>query len=262
MTRTIIALAGLAATAGAANAQLGVAVSASGADNYASQTIAVTAGPGYDGVGMLNTWAPGDMFGIASRTNSGSNGLPFTISDDSNGTFATDTLGIVDATDLGNFFGVCDTWNGDNGNAGGQADWTFNIGGASNVDVSIDMAAMGDFEAGQDLYDFTYSYDGVNYFSLFAGAVDDQTDQDYTMAGGAVVNLNDPMTMNGVYLDNNFQTLSANAAGSGSTFYLRFNGGGDGGSEGFAFRNIIITPAPGSVALFGLAGLAGIRRRR
>ena len=263
MTRTLIALTGIAAAAGAAHAQLGVAVSATGADNFASESIAVVS-PAYDGAAMLNAWAGGDMFGISSRPLAAGtvNNLPFAMADDSNGTFPTDNLGIIDATDNGRFFGVVDTWNTPNGNNGGTADWSFNIGPNSNVSVSIDMAAMGDFEAGQDIYDFTYSYDGVNYFPLFSGAVDEAGSMSYTMAGGSSYSLDDPMTMNGTYLNNNFQTLSAIAAGSGSTFYLHFAGGGDGGSEVFAFRNVTITPTPGAAALLGLAGLAGIRRRR
>ena len=82
------------------------------------------------------------------------------------------------------------------------------------------------------------------------------------MDGGAVVNLSDPMYMNGTILNNNFQTLSANVAGTGSELWIRFTGGQDGGSEGFAFRNIEVVPTPGTLALMGLAGVAGVRRRR
>ena len=261
MTRNLIALAGLAAVATAANAQVGVAVSGSGADNFVSETITVDIA--YDGNAMTNgTWSGGDMFGITSRSTIGTTGMPFSIADDSLFGFSGDNLGIIDETDQDRFFGVTDTFNGANPSNGGNAVWQFN--GGSNLEVSIDMAAMGDFEGSgnTDIFDFTYSYDGVNFFPLFTSSVDEAGAQDYTMAGGLTYNLSDPMDMNGTRLINTFQTLTASAPGSGSSFYVAFYGQTD-GSEGFAFRNMIVNvPTPGTAAVLGLAGLAGIRRRR
>jgi MYXO-CTERM domain-containing protein len=71
--------------------------------------------------------------------------------------------------------------------------------------------------------------------------------------------------MNGVLLSNDFQTLSAVVAGTGSTLTLQLNAQGD-SEEPYVFDNIqvcgTLVPTPGATALLGLAGLAGLRRRR
>lgn len=260
--RNVIAIAAVAGVAAAANAQIGTAVSASGVNNFLSETITVSGGV-YDGAGMLASWAPGDMFGISSRPTAVGAGLPFAMLDDSNGSFSGDTLGIIDANDNGFFFGQVDTVNGSNAGGSGAAEWTFDVAGFTDLSVSIDFAAMGDFESA-DAFDFTYSVDGSAFQSLFAGSVDDTTSQNYTLAGGAVVSLDDPALINGVALTNVFQTLTQSFADTGSVLTLRYEGGGDGGSEAFAFRNIEVNgvPTPGAAALAGLAGFAATRRRR
>lgn len=261
--KTILSISALALLAGTAQAQIGAAVSENAAnDNFLSESIALDGGQAYDGDAMLTVWAPGDMFGITSRATAGGAGLPFAIADDSNGTFTPDTQGIIDATDNGRFFGVADTFNSDNGNAGGTAEWSFDVTGASNLSVNIDFAAMGDFESSNDTHNFMWSIDGSTPAPLFSSSIDEAGSQNYTMAGGAVVSLDDPMQINGTTLDNNFQTLSAAIGATGSTLTISYAGGGDGGSEAFAFRNLQVVPTPGTIALAGLAGLAGIRRRR
>ncbi len=82
------------------------------------------------------------------------------------------------------------------------------------------------------------------------------------MEGGAIFNLNDPMLMNGVLLNNDFQTFAAAIADTGLMLTIAFNGGSNSGNEAFAFRNLNVIPTPGSVALIGLGGLAAVRRRR
>lgn len=261
---SVIALVGVAGLAGAAQAQIGTAVSASGVNNFLSQSFTLGGGQPYDGDAMLLTWAPGDMFGITSRPTAGGAGLPFAIADDSLAGFPADTQGIIDENDNGFFFGQVDTFNGDNGNNGGTAEWTFDVAGFTDLTVSADFAAMGDFESSNDTFNFTYSLDGVNFFSLFAGSVDEDGSQNYTMASGTPVSLDDPALINGTVLSNSFQNLSAAVAGTGSVLTIRYEGGGDGGSEAFAFRNIEVNgiPTPGAIALFAAAGLAAARRRR
>ncbi len=267
MKTAIIALAIAAGTT--ANAQTLTAVAANPANNnFASEVISVDLP--YDGIAMLNTWAPGDMFG---RTNDLAAqgtpaGLPFAIVDESTSTFPTDTAGIiVRGVDNGDFFGVVDTVNNLNV-SGGSADYTWNNTGAGTIvdTFSVDVAAMGDFEA-DDLYNFSISTDGgaTFPFSALASANEDIAQQ-YTVASGAVSTLNDPMTFNGNVLDNNFLTVTfsgLNLAVTGD-IVLRFAGQTDGGFEAFAWRNasIGVIPAPASAALLGLGGLAAIRRRR
>lgn len=256
-----IAMAVLAGAACAANAQVGAAVSANAAnDNFLSETITVD--PGYDGNGMLNgSWSLGDMFGITDRAAAGS-ALPFAIADDSLIGFPGDNQGIIDENDSGRFFGVVDSVNSNNSSGTGTAVWTFDISGASVLSIDIDFAAMGDFEASNDSHLFEVDIDGGGFSTLFASSINEDGAQDYTMADGQTYTLDDPMSINGTVLDNSFQTLSAAVAGTGSTLTLRYTGGGDGGTEAFAFRNIVVVPTPGALALIGLGGLTAIRRRR
>jgi hypothetical protein len=64
-------------------------------------------------------------------------------------------------------------------------------------------------------------------------------------------------------MDDNYQNLSAPIIGTGSILTIRITGTLDGGSEGVGIDNLrVFVPAPGALALLGLAGLAGTRRRR
>ena len=154
--KAIILTGAICAFAGTAQAApLGAAVSADAInDNFLTEIIAVD--PGYDGNAMLGpsnggvgpaTWSPGDMFGITSRTLAAGTqfGIPFTMNDESAGTFTGDTLGIIKTGDNGRFFGVVDSVNGSEADGLGVARWTFDVSGASGMSVNIDMAAMGDF---------------------------------------------------------------------------------------------------------------------
>lgn len=246
--KSILAIAALTAFAGAANAQIGSAVSAS--DNFLSESIDSDAG----------FTSAGDMFGIRQRPDN----APFAIYDDSAVGFPGDTLGIITEADTARFFGLVDNINGQNSGAM-TATWTFDIAGYTDLSVAADMAAMGDFEASNDLNLFTWSIDGSTPAALFTSSVNEDGDLDYTLAGGAVVTLSDPMLMNGTTLSNVFQNISAAVSGTGSVLTIQYSGQGDGGSEAFAFRNLTVNgviPTPGAAALLGLAGVAGIRRRR
>jgi len=266
--KTLIAFSVVAAAASAATAgSIGNAVSANGINNFLTESITVDIA--YDGNAMTNgSWSGGDMFGITSRATVGSSGMPFAMGDDSAGSFPPDTQGIINAGDNGFFFGVVDTDNSNNPSLRGAAEWTFDITGNTSLSVDISAAAMGDFEIsaapGPDFNNFTWSIDGSAPAPLFTTSVDEAADQNYTMEGGAVVNLSDPMSMNGVLLNNNFQTINSLIAGSGATLTIAYDGGGNSGSEAFAFRDLNVNgvPTPGSIALVGLGGLAAARRRR
>jgi hypothetical protein len=191
--------------------------------------------------------------------------------DDTLNGFPADEVGVITggdgtegSTDFDNFFGVSDTTNNDNGNSATAeytATWAFDItGSTTGLSVSIDMAAMGDFEAPPaDKYDFSYSYDGVNFTPLFttglidtaftplvSGSFVGQIDQ------SVVVAVNDPITMNGTPLDNTFQTLSADlATATSGTLTLKLAAITNGGSEVFAFRNITVNAEEGTPGLIG-----------
>lgn len=213
--------------------------------------------------GNLSIFGPGDSFGIMTRDIAVGAGVPFALADDSLTIFTGDTLGFIGEGDLDPFFGVVDSVNGSNPNANAEATWAFDISGFSGLEFAADFAAMGDFES-SDTHLFEYQIDGGGWVTMLASSIDEAGAQDYVMDGGAIVNLNDPMSLGGVMLDEDFQTISAAIAGTGSTLEIRYSAVQDAGSEAFAFRNLEITgvPAPGTFALLGLGGLAAARRRR
>ncbi len=117
---------------------------------------------------------------------------------------------------------------------------------------------MGDFELTPvlDLYNFTYSIDGSAASPLFSSVIDVDGMQDYTLEGGETYTLDDPVlctvlddTENSILLNNNFQNISADLFGTGSTLEITFTAQSDGGSEAFAFRNLIIEGGMGGEPL-------------
>jgi len=165
--------------------------------------------------------------------------IPFSVVDDSLVTFPGDNQGIIDDNNLDEFFGVVDTVNEDNSDPV-TADWVFDISGAENLELSIDMGAMGDFEAGSDTYVWTYSIDGGTVETAFSSSVDEAATLDYTLADGAVYTLDDPLAVNGTTLNNVLQTITVPVTGTGSELALTLTSSTDGGSEGYAAQNIVI----------------------
>ena len=110
--------------------------------------------------------------------------------------------------------------------------------------LSIDMGAMGDFES-SDFFQWSYSVDGGSTMIAFASSVDEAGSHTYVLEGGTVVNLNDPMLMQGTILDNDLATFSAPLAGLGNELTLTLTAMLDGGSEAIAFQNLVITDEEG-----------------
>ena len=164
--------------------------------------------------------------------------IPFQLLDDTL-TFPTDTAGIIGSSNTAPFFGVTDTENPDNAGAV-TAVWSFDISGASNLGLSINMGAMGDFEP-TDTFTWTYQIDGAPAQTAFASTVDESVSQTYTLESGAAFTLDDPMLVNGVTLSNVLQTLTTPLSGSGSTLLLTLTASTDGGAEAFAFQDIVIS---------------------
>jgi hypothetical protein len=205
---------------------------------------------------------PGDVFGITDVATA-----PFAVIDDSAGVFPPDTLGVIDsATNTDTFFAMVDTINGDNPtDQPYTATWSFDISGYANLSLSLDMGAMGDFES-SDVFDIAYAIDGGAAQTLFSVRADEAASQTYTLAGGAVITLDDPFVeqTTGTVLSNVLQTFSADLAGAGSTLTLTAVGSGDGGSEAIAVQNIVVegVGAPmREVIAFDLVGSASRRPR-
>jgi len=114
--------------------------------------------------------------------------------------------------------------------------------------MSIDMAAMGDFEDSAttgDFFNWTYSIDGGPTLSLFTSSVDEAGSATYTLADGDDVLLNDPLVIENLagqqtQLSNLFQTLTSSLSGVGDTLTIELTARADGGSEAFAFDNLVI----------------------
>jgi len=176
--------------------------------------------------------------------------IPFALVDDSAAVYPADTQGIVDSrskTDA--WFGVADVVNGDNPAGQGSATWEFDITGASGLQVSIDMGAMGDFDSAADTFDWTYSIDRRAAQPLFTSAVDMGGSATYTLADGDSFTLGDPlrMTTTGgqtIELTNNFQTITSLLAGTGSRLVLELTAITDDNNgstaRAYAFDNILI----------------------
>ena len=179
--------------------------------------------------------------------------IPFQLADDSNNGNSADVQGVVDtATKTDRWFGVTDTVNGDNlpvGNPGeATATWEFDVAGAFDLELTLDMAAMGDFEASGvngDRFNWTYQFDDGATNPLFTSSIAEDASQDYALADGDQVTLNDPLTMaNSVgeetTLSNLFTSITSPLSGTGQRLTVQLTVLTDGGEEGFAFDNLTV----------------------
>jgi hypothetical protein len=164
--------------------------------------------------------------------------IPYSVMDDSLSIYTGDSLGIIKEGNTDEFFGATDTVNGDNSGAV-LATWVFDVSGTSDLSLSIDMGAMGDFES-DDFFVWEYQFDGGTVETAFANTVDEAGSNIYIMEGGSSFTLSDPMLVDGTILTNDLQTFSALLTGSGAQLTLTLTASTNGGSESFAFQNIQI----------------------
>jgi hypothetical protein len=244
------------------------------------------------GTGPFDT---GDAFGVLQRFTVSPEPVPFNLLDDTTSLFpavasppsiatAGDNLGVIPESKIDHFFGVVDIKGDTNGNyvinpaapRFATATWTFDISGRSNISVQFDAAAMGDFERAatcssppcdEDTYTFKVSIDGGAETTIFDARADQDINETYTMAGGGMFTLDDPLVdqVSMVVLSNSFQTFSASVSGTGATLTLKFEGYGDGAAEVFAFDNIMImgdsgtlTPCQKAASYAGNTGLVEV----
>ena len=146
----------------------------------------------------------------------------------------------------------------------------------------MDIAAMGDFEASSnDGFLVEAQVDGLGYVEIFRAETDESAFKTYRpFDNGTTFSDDDPLAL---YIDGSsdsvgfldksdaatglFDTYTSTAlAGlTGSTVDLKISWRGTpSGSEPMGFDNLTINavPAPGVLALLGLAGLVSVRRRR
>ncbi len=199
-------------------------------------------------ISYSNIWT--DAFGSSrdgfqkySRASSPS--IPHVLRDDS--LSGSDSYGIVDENDYGEFFGIADTVNSDTGNDGEpiNATWQFDINGETNLQLRVDVAAIGNFEgpddsSPMDFFKFTASVDGGDVQELIATETDKSVDMTYTLADGSTVEYGDPLKIGNLYLTNNFQTVTALIDGTGSILTITLEAVANGSSEAMAFRNLFV----------------------
>lgn len=132
------------------------------------------------------------------------------------------------------------------------ATWDFDILGHTDLELSIDFAAKGDFEAtsltprSNDVFTLTYQIDGGVEQTLISFQINEGTDLTYTLFDTTTAGLDDPLEIStdGVNFsiqNNIFKTYSKQIVGTGSSLSLKFTATNDIGSELIAIRNIVIT---------------------
>ena len=177
----------------------------------------------------------------------GSLALDHTILAANAATLGPDLTGLIGTT-----FNLRFSLIGDNANSGlaptptGVPDANGNLIGPALASeplvVSVEMAAMGDFEAGPggDSFHFEYSLNGGAFQPLFSVSVDEAASQSYYMDSGTQVVRDDPLSVNGILLNKYFQSFSAAIPASSGQIRIRFTATNDGPSEAFVWRNLII----------------------
>ena len=197
-----------------------------------------------------------DVFGIVDRN------VNFSFADDTviNNADADDTnddfFGIIlpEKTDL--FLGFQDTVNPDNPDGDVSLTWTVSAAGLTDLNLSFEVAAMGDFEA-SDLLSFTASFDGGAEETLFESGNPDDGTFTYVLQDGTTVDENDPFVIDGQFVVNEFQTFIFPISGSGSQLTLTLNYNTNGGSEVLAIDNVSVTSGGGDGVLKGDVNLDG-----
>jgi len=170
--------------------------------------------------------------------------IPYSVLDDSLSIYTSDNLGIIQEGNTEEFFGATDTVNADTSGPV-SASWVFDISGATGLGLSIDMGAMGDFES-SDTFVWEYSIDGGAPQIAFESSVDEAASYTYTLEGGSSFTLSDPMLVQGTILGNELATFSTTLTGTGSELTLTLTAQTNGGSEAFAFQNLVVTTGGGS----------------
>jgi uncharacterized protein len=167
--------------------------------------------------------------------------IPYSLVDDTLGAFPADAIGIVDSVnDHDEFFGICDIVNDTPPGPPYHATWVFDISSASgNLQLSVNLAAMGDFEAA-DTYVWTWQVDSGAVNTWLTAVADEAGSYTYTMADGTTRLVDDPLVVNGTTISNVFRTFTTPIT-PGSQLTVVLTSTTDGSYEGYAARNIVVS---------------------
>ncbi len=186
-----------------------------------------------------------------------------------------DTLGIIkESQNFDEFFAVQDLDNSVNPTGRATASWIFDIQNTSDLSLSLDLAAMGDFEL-SDWFRWDYAIDNFDKKTLFELNSEQSKTQAYQMASGAIISLDDPLSLQNQLLDNHFQNFVAPIMRNGAELKLFFTAQQNGGNEVLAFRNLkiegernlqtraaIASPSTAPLILLGLFALLTHHKRK
>lgn len=134
----------------------------------------------------------------------------------------------------------------------------FSITGLTNLVFAADIAedddaANQDWDLLNDAVSFEYNIDGAGWMNI------------YTAMGDGVTQFNSEPRINGVFITSTWANFSQSlGAATGNSMQIRVVWFLDAGDEDLAIDNLSVTgiPTPGAFALLGVAGIAGLRRRR
>ena len=134
----------------------------------------------------------------------------------------------------------------------------FSIAGLTDLSFGVDLAedqdgTNEDYDLLNDAVNFEYNIDGFGWNNIFS------------VTGDGVTEFNSEPRVNGVAVTDTWSNFSQALAGvTGSSMQLRVVWNLNSGDEDLAIDNLTVNgvPTPGAIALMGLAGLTGLRRRR
>lgn len=193
--------------------------------------------------------SPFDVFGIVDRN----------VNDDFADDTASDPMdfdGLVPSSKTDLFLGFEDVENADNVSGEVSVSWTISTAGLTDLNLSFDAAARGDFEV-TDVLEATASFDGGAATTVFTSTVDEDGMQTYTLEGGIVVELNDPFLIDQTPLSNVFQNFSFPISGAGTQLTLTLTYVQNAGNEVLAIDNLSVTSGGGDL-LKGDVDLSGV----
>lgn len=198
-----------------------------------------------------------DVFGIVDRA------VNFDFSDDSviNNSDADpmndDTFGIFPPSKTDLFLGFADTTNDDNTSGEVSVTWSVSAAGFTDLSLSFEIAAMGDFEA-SDVLTFTASFDGGPAETLVTSTFEDTPDGDmftYTLDDGSLAiapfqadtTINDPFVVDGQLVINELQAFTFPITGTGSQLTLTLTYDTNGTGEPMAIDNVSVSGTGGVI---------------
>jgi hypothetical protein len=178
-----------------------------------------------------------------------------------------DTFGIFPPSKTDMFLGFADTNNNDNASGDVSVTWTVSTAGFTNLNLSFEIAAMGDFES-SDTLTFTASFDGGAAETLVTSTFEDTPDGDmftYTLDDGSLAiapfqsdtTINDPFVVDGQLVINQLQAFTFPITGTGSQLTLTLNYNTNGTGEPMAIDNVSVSGMAPVTAMKGDADMDG-----